>query len=254
MREPHVEALYYTVGSDESVIYTDPKPLSFSNYLGEFDLRNGMLTIRPSEHFEDAQAARQAMEPFLAAWQMEPDLTATFGTIRFTYDHSDIVDLDPPKPGGSVHVTIPAGHLSLTGHPVTLRRTFVNYPKPPNGFSASPLVQALYRRWLRYREGKEPLQGLAYFVLKQLELSAGGRGSAASAYAISTSVLKKIGRLATERGNQDTARKARQNYVDLSEREKNWLEAAVRRLIYRLGQHASGEALSEINLSDLPSL
>src|SRR4051812_25119338 len=51
MRDPHVEALHYKIGSVETISYDDPKPMTFSNHLGEFSLLNGKLRIAPVEHF-----------------------------------------------------------------------------------------------------------------------------------------------------------------------------------------------------------
>ena len=43
-------------------------------------------------------------------------------------------------------------------------------------------------------------------------------------------------------------------FEELSGPEKQWLEQAIRRVIYRLGERASGVPLTRIRMSDLPKL
>jgi len=69
-------------------------------------------------------------------------------------------------------------------------------------------------------------------------------------------VLRKLGELTSTKGHPTTARKAPQGgqFQDLTEAEKDWLEQAIRRLIRRLVEHASGANLTMLTLSDLPKL
>ena len=54
MNDPHVECLYYAIGTgSESISYGDPEPLSFSNSIGDFSLDEGKLTVELAEHFSD---------------------------------------------------------------------------------------------------------------------------------------------------------------------------------------------------------
>lgn len=63
-----------------------------------------------------------------------------------------------------------------------------------------------------------------------------------------------MGELSSNKSDGSAARKARlsNKLQALSEKEKDWLEVTVRRVIYRLGEHASGAQLALISLSDLP--
>lgn len=65
MRDPHVEAVYFTVGSADDISYENPVPMAFSHHLGEFFLADGVLKVNPAEHFCSGQEAGQAMEGFL---------------------------------------------------------------------------------------------------------------------------------------------------------------------------------------------
>lgn len=256
MRDPHVQTMHYEVSSGESISYRNPEPLSFSNHLGTFDLSDGKLRIVPTEHFPDEDDARRAVEPFLRAWEIEADLTSNIGMVRFKFDRTEVIDRNPPPPGSPQVIELKGASMVLVGGSVSVHVTCSKYPQPPETFRATPEVQHAYRRWLGYRSGKEPLQSMAYFVLTLLESAAGGRKSAARSFQIDVPVLGTIGRLSSTKGDESTARKAGpgNQFQELSGSEKQWLEEAMRRVIHRLGEHASGAPLVLISLRDLPSL
>ena len=256
MRDPHVQTIYFEVGSNKEISYRNPEPISFSNHLGMFDLSDGKLRIAPTEHFPDEDEARRAVEPFLRAWEISSDLTSNIGMIRFKFDRVDVIDRNPPPPGSPIVINIRGvSSVSFAGS-VSLHLTCSKYPQPPATFQATPEVQHAYRRWLGYRSGNEPLQSMAYFVLTLLESAAGSRQGAARSFQIDLPVLAMIGRLSSTKGNESTARKAGpgNQFQELSGPEKQWLEEAVRRAIYRLGEHTSGSSLTLISLRELPKL
>lgn len=256
MRDPHIQTLHYEITSGEHISYRDPRPLSFSNHLGAFDVAENKLHVTPAEHFAHEVGAREAIEPFLRAWEIETDLNQNVEMIRFKFDRVEIVDRDPSPPGASQVIHAEAGSCVLVGSSATLHLTCSKYPDPPTGFRVTPEVQHAHRRWLGFRAGREPLQAMAYFVLTVLESSAGGRQAAARAYQIDSDVLGTIGRLSSTKGDEGTARKAgaHNQYQDLSGRERQWLEEAVRLVILRLGEHASGAHGSLITLKKLPAI
>lgn len=256
MRDPHVEVIYYKMDSVETISYDNPQPISFSNHLGDFSLSNGELRTAPKEHFAGANEARAALEPFLRAWEISTDLNANFGMVRFKFDRVGLVDRAPPPPGGSIVVTAEGASMVMIGSSAVVHLTCREYPKPPTAFSATPEVMHAYRRWLRYREGNEPLQSMAYFVLTLLESAAGGREFASRTFQIHVDILRTMGRLSSTKGDATTARKVENlnQFHDLTPAEKQWLEQAVRCLIRRLGEHASGAQVSEIKMADLPQI
>ena len=138
---------------------------------------------------------------------------------------------------------LPAGH---TGE----------VPRASEFVCATLNVERAYRRWLEFQAGGEPLQSMAYFVLTIIDTVAGSRKRAASALDIEFELLHKFGNLASTRGDIGTARKAPRsgNYRPLTGQEKAWLEQAVRRIIKRLGEHASGKPLLLLTMKDLPKL
>jgi hypothetical protein len=257
VRDPHVCSLHYEASpSGEGISYHNPEPVSFSNHLGAFDLSDGKLRVVPVEHFPNEDDARQAVEPFLRAWEIEADLTSHIGMIRFKFDRAEVIDRNPPPPGSSQVIEVKGTSMGVASCSASLHLTCNRYPQPPTTFRVTPEVQHAYRRWLGYRLGKEPLQSMAYSVLTQLVQATGSRQGAARSFQIGMRVLDTIGELSSTKGDESTARKAPpgNEYQELSGSEKQWLEEAMRRVVHRLGEHASGAPLTPISLRDLPSL
>jgi hypothetical protein len=261
VRDPHVQTMHYAIGSGEGIFYRDPEALSFSNHLGDFDLVDKELRIQPTEHFSNEEEARTAIEPFLRDWEIESDLTSNVGAIRFTFARVELIDRDPPPPGGPLVINMKAaiGAFAVTGN-ASLHLTYRMYPKPSQTFCATSEVQLAYRRWIGFRSGKEPLPAMAYFVLTLLESLAGNRPSAARIFQIDQDILKTMGNLSSTKGDESTARKVGRKsgsvvpFQELSGAEKQWLEEAVRRVIHQLGQRASGAPLALLSMDDLPSI
>jgi len=253
VRDPHVTRLFFTAEPRGNISYkTTVPPIVFHNNLGHFALREGVLAVEPADHFPTGDAARQAIEPLLRAWEIESDLRREVGAIRFTFDRAELVDRDPPPPGMP---TVHSGQVVAMGMAVVSAIAHVirgQYPAPPTAFRTTIDVEAAYRRWLGYREGREPLQGMAYFVLTLIEVPAGGSKSAAKVFNISSGVLDRMGQLSAE-GDAQTARKLQRGRAlrPLSGEEADWLDHAVRRVIRRLGEHASGATLPPITLKNV---
>src|SRR5439155_17286011 len=152
--------MHYAVGSGEGISYRDPEPLSFSSHLGDFELVDKELRIKPTEHFSEEEEARAAIEPFLRAWEIEADLKSNFGAIRLTFERVELIDRDPPPPGSPQVIEAKAAALAFATASVSLHLTCRRYPQPPQTFRATPEVQHAYRRWIAFRSGKEPLQSM----------------------------------------------------------------------------------------------
>ena len=256
MHDPHIAKLHYEIGSGEGISYSDPEPVSFQNHLGDFNLRDGKLVFIPTEHFADEGTARQAIEPFLIAWEINEDLKSNVGAIRFKFNRAELIDRDPRPPGHPYVLEAKAGSNIILGDSASFHLTLSKYPEPPKAFCSTPEVEMSHWRWINFRAGKETLQAMSNFVLSVLTAIAGSRKKAAEVFHIDLSVLSKIGDLSTNKGNRETVRKVQQDtsYQELSGSEKQWLEQAVRRIIYRMGEKASGTALTKITLNDLPPL
>lgn len=117
----------------------------------------------------------------------------------------------------------------------------------------------MYDRYMNYRRGYEPLQGMAYFCLATLEYIAKTRKAAAQHFNISKKVLDKIGELSAKTGGRLGARKRDGVNRDPTEQERRFLEEAVKKMIYRAAEKIEVEKtnnptkiLCQITLSDLP--
>jgi hypothetical protein len=97
---------------------------------------------------------------------------------------------------------------------------------------------------------------MAYFVLTLLERVAGSRSDAANVFMIHPDVLNTVGKISSNKGDAATARKVDRSlqFSDLLGREQSWLNLAVRALIRRMGEHASGAPLTQLTMQDLPPL
>jgi hypothetical protein len=230
--------------------------MAFTNPLGSFRIIDDQMTFEPAEHFAAESEARAAVEPFLRAWELEADLNRNLGTVRFRFQRGDVVDRDPPKPGENVMIEARGSAMVvLTGH-ATAHLTMNRYPNPPRLFRETPEVEMAYRRWVRFREGKEPLLAMAYFVLTTIEAAAGGRAKASATFGVDLAVLRTLGQLTSEKGDEESARKVKAGNAlrALTGSEQQWIEQVVRRLILRLGEHASGAYGSMLRMTDLPAL
>jgi hypothetical protein len=254
MSDPHVEFLLYSVSGGDGTEYVNPEPLAFENALGRFRIDGGNLLIEPTVQFGGEDEARAVIDPFLKAWEIETDLVVNPGTIRFRFETAHIIDLDPPPPGSPITVQargVSFGTAFGQAHLTVVRHS---YPQPPVAFRVTPEVDILFQRWQAYRDHKEHLPGMAYFVLDLLRKVAGGQKQAAKAFAVNPHILNKLGQLSSTKGDAATARKVDRNmqFPDLSGSEKAWIEQVVQRLIRRLGERASGVVLVPITTQDLP--
>ena len=255
MRDPHAVRLFYEVGCEEGISYANPPPFTFSNDLGHFGLRGDELVVELVDHFPSERAARNAIEPFLRSWEIQSDLTHGIGSIRFKYLRVDITDRNPPPSGRTPIIRAVVDVVEFDDR-VEAQVARNAYPDPPTNFCTTPNVERAYQRWCAYRASKEPLQGMAYFLLTLLERTAGNRKAAAKRFGIEFSILQTLGLLSSERGDDMTARKVPRSgkLRDLTPAERSWLEQAVLRIIRRIGEQASGATLPSISLADLPPL
>lgn len=257
MRDPHVEALHYKIGTGDGCSFGDPPPVAFTNHLGEFALADGTLTIRPRDHYANGEEARAVFDPFVRAWELHADLTKTLGSIRFTFAGVRKIDRHPPPPkAGSETLSVHGEDVLHLTEVVSMSIKQHEYPLPSPSFRTTPEVEQASRRWQAFCAGREPLQSMAYAVLTLVQSLAGDRQKAAAAFAIAPDILNTIGRLSSTKGDATTTRKfgAGLPLQPLTGTESHWLEAAVRRLVLRLGERAAGAPLTLLTMHDLPAL
>ena len=255
MPDPHVVELRYRIGTDSIVTFDGPPPVEDETSEFRLRLENGIAHFRLKEHFSSVEAARSAVDKYIRAWEIDVALEHEGLGMNFVFEDAEVIDRNPLPPG-SYQAVMGIARMEMSGLPVTLHITWGLYPKPPGLFRVSPDVETLWQRYEGYRKGQEPLLAMAYFCLTAIEASAGGRDEAAKSLQISITVLKKLGDLTANRGDEKTARKVLPGHAltALSQREAAWIEAAIKVIIRRVGETLSGQSLPLITMGDLPKL
>lgn len=253
MLDPHVVRLRYALRPEGHVSYVSPADLEFTNEYGNFRLAEGILEFYPRDHFPRALDAQQAVAPFIEAWQLSTDLRLTSGELRFVFLDHETIDRSPRAhelQGTTLKAfmsTVPlAGSLERN-----IRRS--QYPAPPDLFRFTADVATMAYRYRLYAERRESLPSMGYFCLTAIELIGGGRRKAAAILNIQERVLEALGRLTAE-GDPSIARKLRRGQKPLTAKETAWLEAVVKALILRVGEHAAGGAVQRLTMREFPEL
>jgi hypothetical protein len=269
MRDPHVVWLEYRLQPSSHVAFENPPPIEHETDTFIMRLSEGVARFEMKEHYASEEEAKSVVEEFLRAWEIYTALRFGAAEMRFSFERPHVIDRKPPPPGTTLVVAL-ADRLTLKGE-ATVALTAVRraYPAPPTGFRVSPNVGTLWDRYQHYREGREPLPGVAYFCLTFLETMAGGppegaarkrkiseaRKKAAQKYQIDENVLGKLGDLSSTRGDARTARKVTANMTPLSPAEAAWIDSATREIIRRVGEvDAGATGLPAITMKHLPPL
>lgn len=251
-----MRVLHYLVDADPLVSYEEAKPRramtpDFTIFVTPNALFNGEAFVLMRGVFPTEQAARAVVDPFLRDWEVRSVLQQPPG-LKFRFLYSDMSG--PPQALNP--------HSLNFGHSISCPKLLykpAQFPDPPGVFKANPDVEALLPRFIDYTKGREPLLSMANFCLTYIESVAGGRAKAAKRYRICSKVLSQLGAICATRGNLAEARKAPKNKGpadSLTPSEKVWVDAVVRRLIERLGEHApkSDGSLPLITMDQFPSL
>ena len=254
MNDPHVEALIYYVMHGKGISYEKSAP--FTHETADFFVRIATVEARfeMKQHFATVNAAREIVEPFIRKWELHTVLERGPGEFQLRYKTADIVDRNPtPLPPGQHFVTASAVLNISTSMSAVVRR--VQYPPPCDNFGVNADIEALILRYGRYREDRGTLADVGNLCLTVLEKAAGGRTAAAVKFGVSSQVLKKMGRLTSEHGGLE-ARKSIGFTAPFSSSEREWLEAAVKRLIRRAAEvaHDPSNPRPPITMANLQQL
>ena len=265
MNDPHVEAIHYFIDHDDSVDYRDVAPSSFEDDLFHVKAEKLEVVFEPKNHYATEEEARSAVWGLVRRWEFEAALRARSSEFRLVYAGADVIDRNPPPlPPGVVNlgpVTIRAGAPKMRAK---LTKVAASYPAHPQGPANDPddpdAVFMLYRLDL-YRQGREPLAGVANVCLTVLEYSAlqttGGKGNkrkaAANRYQIAMTVLNRVAMLSANKGGP-VARKAEGRSDPFTQEETRFLEAAVAAFVRRAAERAADPSgnLPLITMADLP--
>jgi hypothetical protein len=260
LNDPHVISLTYTVTAPETVRFDDAPSLVCNTSQRKLTLENGLLIIEPETHFGSEESARIGTERFLRAWEIDAALRQGQNEIAFLFKVAQTVDRAPSKSSDRIldAKAILAG-TSIGKATATVHRK--KYPEPPALFEFTPDVEALWNRYQGNLEGHEPLLSMAYFCLTVLEyFICKSRKSFAKQYKVSKDLLDMLGKLCSTRGDAMTARKIIKTktpkvpLIALTVQENEWVEAAIKILIRRVGESAHIDSLPEITMASLPPL
>lgn len=251
MNPPRIESLTFQISSEPHTQYEHPERMAFANALGRFQAVDGKLVWWPDENFFDIEEARNAVASFLKDWEVHAAMRDMPGVLEFRFDQAELRQAAPRDAGGTVLLAAEATLAISAVASATV--THARYPAPPPGFHATTEVELAFRRWRAYVEGREPLLSMAYFIFTMLVPKNGrSRQEASAVFAVEEAVLSTLSGLSSVRSGSDARKFTATNSVPLSDHERAWLEAVVRRLIYRLGEHAGGGPLTPIRMDDLP--
>jgi len=268
VNDPHVEELIYHIETGGELNFQEPPPVEDEMGAFTMTLDDGVATFSIKEHHPTEESARQAVEGYLRAWELDVALQYDSSELRFVFDRSKIVDRDPPPPPppGTLQ-TVQLEGIASSG--AVCSATLVvhrrQYPQPPRDFVADTDAKTMWEQYERYKQGRDRLLPMAYSCLARLEHRARnhfGRGNkrmkTASMYRVDDDVLAKLGELTNTLGDEVEARKLTpQSQLRLpTAQETKWMEAVLRLLIRRAGQYAADpqKEWPQLTMADLPEL
>ena len=210
-------------------------------------------------HYTSVDDARKAVDQLLRVWELADALQRGRREIRFVFQKAQVIDRDPP-PGSQVCSFHTAGTIQASGR-FSLRVARAEYPAFPQHFTTSPDVETLWYRYEGYVQGREPLPSMAYFCQSFIEkVLARGRDDAATEYHIQRKVLEILGNLHSHKGDLTTRRKMEheqeRDAPQVTQQEVTWMEAALKMLIWRVGEYAANPTVPwpQLSMHDLPQV
>ncbi|MDE0441397.1 MAG: hypothetical protein OXL38_04665 [Gammaproteobacteria bacterium] len=192
MNDPLVAALIYKVRNDESVDYSNAKPLEHEDDGFRVKVADGTARFEMKQHHATEHEARAVVEPFIRNWEFDACFGSRHEHFHLDFDRAEIVDRNPDKgdASGSIHVS---GALVGTLEVAAVIK-YLRYPPPPPKIDSDhPDVRTLDDRHRRYRGGEDRLPAFAYYCFTELLRQAqGGVPEVARRYNVSRPVLRKV--------------------------------------------------------------
>lgn len=254
--DPHVESLGYLLRPHEGVNFDNAPPIEHETDAFRMRLESLIATFDMKEHHASEHSARQCVEEWLRAWELDVALHCGLPEIEFVFQEAKVIDRDPPPPGTIQHAS--AHVIAFVSGQATITIRHGKYPDPPTNLRFSPDVDSLWHRYLKYGKDPELLASMAYFCLSLFQHSAGGQPEAVDQYKVSKSILRKLGELSANYGGPRTARKQSKasTGLDFTVEQTAWMEAAVKLLIRRKAEYDFDPAarLPQLYMTDLPAI
>lgn len=268
VNDPHVEELIYHMETGDGLDFQDPPPVEDETDAFRMILYDGVATFSMKVHHATEEIARQAVEGYLRAWELDVALQYDGYELRFVFDSAKIVDRDPPPPpppGAPQTIQIEGIASAEAVGCVMLVVQKRQYPRPPSDFVADTDARVMWEQYERYKQDRDRLLPMAYSCLARLEHRARNhpargnrRMKTGSMYRVDYEVLDKIGDLTNTLGDEVEARKLspQSKLRTPTAQEVKWMEAALRLLIRRAGQYAADPQRDwpQLTMADLPEL
>ena len=253
-RDPHVVSLRYRIDSPEGVTFGDDNgPIEREFDAFRLSVTHETATAHMKDHHATEDRAREVVEGYLRPWEIYEAVRPRGCGVKFSFEGAEVVDRDPPR----IYATARAVP-TIGSHVWAEVVRELRFPDLPEAFAMSSDVEVMWTLYEGYLLGRDRLLPMAYTCLTRFKYGVGNNKEAASRYRVSRNVLDKLGTLSTTSGDETMARKwvSGRPPQPLTDREKEWVEDAIRLLIYRAGQYASdpdGE-WPKITMKHLPQL
>lgn len=254
MNDPHIVAIRYELVFGKDVVYQAPSG-EIVYVLPDFDVEvtGTDITLKPNAHFSSKELARAASDPIMRAWEVKLAMEVATLDVTIKYKNTEVIDRNPTP--GVIELQAEAIAMATAFAHASVRRTFNRFlPAPEAGFVFTSDVKSLWQRYRAFKEGKEPLLSMTYFSLTLVVSMAENLKQAARALNIDEAILRKLGELSSNRGDQLSARKISARVQPLTALEEMWIEHAVRAMILQAGRSSNEPSNIRLCMADLPSL
>jgi hypothetical protein len=256
MKNPRVESLSYEFRSLEDR-HDFSQAAAWEGDLGDFRCRLHQATLeaRPRAHYSNVDAARQALERRLRAWELWSELNNSI-RVEFRYKSAQVVDRQSTPDSVSVAVHAEVADAVGVANNVTVKLGHGEYPPPPSKeLATSPLVEELLG-WVRdLREGRQRMLVLTYLFVTRLLYEYSGEVAAAAALKVSRQVLVTLRKLAAK-NDPSERRKVEGPIQRLTDAERGWITATLPRLTQQVAEIEAAASPPKLNMGppDLPRL
>ena len=213
------------------------------------------MEARPRVHYTSADAARQALERHLRAWELWAELTNRI-RVQFRYKSAQVVDRQSTPDSRSVAAHAEAAEAVVVANDATVKLGHSQHPPPPSKeLATSPLVEELLG-WVRdLREGRQRMLVLAYLFVTRLTYEYNTEAAAAAALKVSRQVLVTLRKLAAK-NDPSERRKVAGPIQRLTDGERDWITAALPRVTRQVAEIEAGSSPPNLTMGppDLPRL
>jgi hypothetical protein len=260
MNDPHVASLTYRTVKPEYVTYNNPPPVTGELPAFRYRLENGSLLAKMKEHHATVETARECVEEFLRAWELDAALNADKNEFSFAFQGSNVIDRNPP-PEASRGKSAAAMDMLVFSDEAKVEKVKSAYPPPPSGLKPSLDTETMWHHYSRYLEDREKLTSMGFYCLSLLQWRTGtktARQDVAAQYDIDLDVLKTLGTLTSDIGDLTSARKLEMSshVRPHTPKEVEWVKAVVKMLIRRKAEYDNDPTATrvQITMKDFPQL